>query len=259
MDELRILSAGVAAAATKDTVVKWNAQHPKIPAALDCGSSVDLIRRVLSGEPCDLLILADHAIIESMMMPKHADGYCIFAGNRMVVRTTKGNDINDDNWKEKLLSPSTTFTHKDPYGDPGGYRAVMTMQLADEYESGLSDKLFKHSGYIEAQRGQSAQNMPPHDYMFYYYTGALAAGAPFAELPPVMNLSDEKLLHVYAKASFAIDATTTVTGAPICHAMTIPCNASSPKHAHEFAQLFLQYGFAGKGFLPRSGKVGSWK
>jgi len=255
---LRILSAGVALLAATDTVAKWNAENPDFPAVLDSGGSVDLIRRVLGGEPCDLLILADSVIIEIMLMPEHADGYCVFAGNRMVLRATEDHNLNENNWKDKLLSPKTVFTHTDPFGDPGGYRAVMTMKLADEFEAGLSDKLLHHPGYAGLKRGQSARSLPPHDYMFYYYTGALAADVPFAVLPPVMDLSDEGLADAYAKVSFDISETITVSGAPIRHAMTVPCMAQNPPLAREFAELFLHYDFAGKGFLPRCGKVGSW-
>ncbi|MCL1912541.1 MAG: substrate-binding domain-containing protein [Eubacteriaceae bacterium] len=257
--ELRIFSAGVAAIAAIDTVSKWNAAHPDFPALLNIGGSVDLIRRVAGGEICDLLILADNTIIESMLMPVHADGYCVFAGNRMVLRASEGHAAQDQyaDWKEKLLLPSAVFSHSNPFADPGGYRALMTMMLADQYEEGLSARLFNHPGYIGMRRGFDTQNKPP-DYVFYYYTGALAEGVPFALLPAIMDLSDEKLVDIYAKVSFAIDENTTVAGTPICHAMTIPLNAHYPRQAGEFADLFLQYGFAEKGFLYRNKKVGSW-
>ena len=255
MKRLHVLSAGVAATAAKDTTSKWNAANPDFPAILDCGSSVDLINRVLCGEPCDILILADYIIIEKLMMPKYADGYYIFAGNSMVLRAAEGNDINDNNWAETLLNPKTIFTHNDPFGDPGGYRAVMTMKLADTYEPGLSAKLFDHPGYIGLELNKNENDKPPYNYMFYYYTGALASGLPFANLPATMNLSDESLSDIYAKASFKIDDKNTIIGTPICHAVTIPCNSQYPTQAREFTDMFLQYDFEEKGFLPRRGNT----
>jgi len=258
LKRLHILSAGVASDAARDTAAKWNAEYPDFPAVLDCGSSVDLIRRVLGGERCDLLILADNVIIEKMMMPKYADGYFVFAGNSMVIRAAKGKKINTNNWKDKLLSRESVFTHNDPFGDPGGYRAVMTIMLADQYESGLSAKILNHPGYIGMRRGTDTTEVSPYDYMFYYYTGALAAGASFAKLPATMDLSDDSLADVYSKVSFSIDENTTVIGSPICHAMTIPLGAQNPTQARMFADLFLQYDFIGKGFIQRSKKFGAW-
>jgi len=58
-DLLHVLSAGVAMNSVKKAVRVWNALHPELPAACVSGGSVDLIRAVQEGEPCDVLISAE--------------------------------------------------------------------------------------------------------------------------------------------------------------------------------------------------------
>lgn len=87
----------------------------------------DALRRLLAGERCDVFITADDTTIAPALMPSHDDGYITFAANRMVISAREGVSISSENWKEKLLAPDATFCHKNPYGDPSGYRGVMTL------------------------------------------------------------------------------------------------------------------------------------
>ena len=238
----------------KETADKWNALHPELPVIFTPGGSVDLVRDCIAGDPCDLLITADDANIRDMMMPKYADGYRIWAGNKMVV---SGEGINSANWEDKLLSVDATFKHHNPYGDPGGYRAVMAMLLADEYKPGLAERLMKHPGHIGMEKNPGPfGNMKEAKYEFGYYSGAKSSGRDFAELPSVMDLSDASLAATYAKVSFAVDDANTVTAAPIFHALTIPKTAAHKGAAKEFAKMFLAIDKAAAGFLPKEGVIG---
>lgn len=256
--ELKIFSAGVAGQLAAKTVEAWNARHPQTPAALTRGGSVDGIRRLLKGEEFDLLILADDGIIQSMMMPKYTDGYYIFAGNKMVVAAAEGREINSENWPEKLLAPEAKFMHMNPYGDPGGYRAVMAILLADQVQPGLSQKLMDHPGHIGMDPNLPAGERPKFDYMFTYYTAAKGRGMVFAELPREMDLSDDSLAELYATAEFQVDDDNRVKGSPIAHALTIPLAAKNRKLALEFADSFLANDFAAAHFSPRGRAVGQW-
>lgn len=252
--QLNIFSAGVAGKAVKDVISKWNKLYPEIPASLTIDGSVDLIRRCLSGEACDLLILADDKIIDQMMMPDHASGYVVFAGNRMIIAANEGYEISTENWKEKLLDPDATFDHHNPYADPGGYRSVMSMMLADNLENGLADKLLNHPGHFGM--GNDPENLPEIKYYFDYYTRAAGRGAMIAELPEIMNLSDDSLAKEYAKVSFAVDENNTVTATPINHAITIPKTAANLDPAREFTKLFLELDFESYGFVKRREVIG---
>jgi molybdate/tungstate transport system substrate-binding protein len=251
---LNVFCAGVSLKMVKDTAEKWNELHPELPVVVTPGGSVDIIRYCINGEACDLLISADDEIIQSMMMPEYADGYRIWASNKMVV---VGDDITSENWEEKLLAEDATFKHKDPYGDPGGYRAVMSILLADAYKPGLTDSLMNHPGHIGMKKAPGPfGNIQQAKYQFLYRSGAEMSGVNYAQLPDIMDLSNFDLADEYAKVSFAVDDKNTVTAAPIAHALTIPKAALHRDAAKEFAAMFLSIDKEAEGFLPRSGVVG---
>lgn len=246
---LNILTAGCAMGVVKDTVEKWNLEHPELQAGFRPGGSVDLVRDVKQSVPCDVIVSADNKLFDDMLIPEYADDYQIFAGNKIVIVQNGNKPISSDNWREMLLKPDTTFGHHNPFVDPGGYRAVMSILLADNVEEGLSEKLMNHKGHV----GMAKDFKGPldTDFIFYYYSGAKSKGKPFAELPAVMDLSDENLADVYAKAKFAVDDENVVTGAPICHAVAIPKASKNQKAAKEFVNLFLSSNFEKYDFLKR--------
>lgn len=252
---LHIKTAGVAMGIVQKAVKIWNAMHPELPAECKGGGSVDLINQVKDGALCDVLILADETIIESMLMPEYTSGYRIFAGNKMVILGLEKHSISSDNWKETLLSPDVTFGHFNPYGDPGGYRAVMSLLLADKVEDGLSAKLMNDPGHKGMDRDQP-HGQGPAMYTIGYYTMAVSKQIPFAELPAAMNLSDESLRETYATVHFDIDEKNSVTATPISHALTIMNDSKNKKAAQDFCRLFLNSDFQEAGFLKREGVYG---
>ncbi len=252
---LNILCAGVSLKLVKQTADIWNKMHPELPAVVTTGSSVDIIRDCISGYPCDLLVSADDSIIESMLMPDYVSGYRIWGGNKMVIC---GEGISPDNWIDRLLASGASFKHKDPYGDPGGYRAVMAMLLADKVEPGLSGRLMNHPGHIGMEKNPGPfGNMKPADYSFTYLSAAVSMGVDYTELPAVMDLSDPDLASEYAEVSFAVDKDNTVTATPIAHALAIPKTSLHLSSAAEFAELFLNIDKSKHGFLLREGTAGT--
>lgn len=247
---LHILHAGVAMKVVKDTVKKWNDMHPELPASARAGGSVNLIKDCLDGEPCDVLISADDLIMKEMLPPESLEGLKIWAGNRMVI-TGKG--INSENWKEKMLDQDIVFSHHDPYGDPGGYRAVMAMLLADKYEEGLTKKLMDHPGHqgMEHEVPFFMKKGKRPDFEFGYASGAISRGKDHAELPDIMNLGDQALAEEYAEAEFAVDENNTVKGSPISHGITVPATAMHKEAAEEFVKLFMETDFEKYGFMKR--------
>ncbi|HZK02418.1 MAG TPA: substrate-binding domain-containing protein [Anaerovoracaceae bacterium] len=251
---LHVSCAGVSMRLVDEIAIEWDKMHPELPAIVTPGGSVDLVRDCINNEPCDLLISADDAIIQSMMMPEYVDGYRIWAGNKMVV---VGEGITAKNWEEKLLAEDATFKHRSPYGDPSGYRAVMAMLLADAYKPGLAEQLMNHPGHIGMDKNPGPfGNIEQAQYEFFYYSGAKSSGRNFAELPAIMDLSDSNLAEEYAKVSFAVDDENIVTATPIAHALTIPKTALHKEKAKEFAKMFLEIDKEARGFLPKEGIEG---
>lgn len=253
---LFVYTAGCAMSLVADTAEKWNKLHPELPAMVKVGGSVDLVRAVVAGDPCDVIVSADDKLFQDMLVPKFANGYTVFAGNRMVIVPTGEKQIDSNNWKEILLNPNNTFGHHDPYGDPGGYRAVMAMLLADNIENGLAEKLMNHKGHIGMDKN-SKHNAEP-DFMFSYASGPISRNKPFASLPAVMDLSDDNLAETYSKVSFAVDNKNTVTATPIAHAVTMPKTANHKESAQEFIDMLLSAELEKYGFLPRYSEVGKF-
>lgn len=253
MKKLYILCAGSVEAQLKAAYQKFHEWHPDIKAIRETNGSVNCARKVIAGDPCDVIISADSALIEKMLMPEYAEGYQVFAGNSMVIAATgSGAEISADNWKDVLLNPKTTFGHYDPQADPCGYRAVMACMLADNFEAGLAQKLLEHPGRKVITPGQE-EPLPP--FIFTYRSSALKKRLPFAELPDAMNLSKKELNPLYAGAVIDLGETK-INGSAISYAFSIPLASSKKREAFVFLRYFLDAGPAGPGFTRKSGVVG---
>ncbi len=70
------------------------------------------------------------------------ESYIQFARNEIVLCYTGEskyrNKINQNNWYKILSKPDVKFAFGNPNADPGGYRAVMAVQLAEIYYENAS-------------------------------------------------------------------------------------------------------------------------
>ena len=221
------------------------------------GDAMQNIVAMMQGEPCDLLIVPDGALIASVLMPKWTDGYYAFAGNRMVLASTNVHkQIADDRVLAALTDANASFGYLDPTLDPEGYRAEMACLLADDVQAGLTAQLMEHPG----RRVLRGAREPMPDYLITYATHARALGMPFAELPDEMNLSVTSRNEAYARARVDISGTgeQVMRGAAITHALTIPFGAAEPRMAYVFANMFLESDFYSAGFLLHKKAQGHW-
>ena len=131
---------------------------------------------------------------------------------------------------------------------------AMKLILADKIEPGLSEKLINHPGHYGM--GNNHVELPEIKYCFDYFTRAASRSASIAELPEIMNLSNDNLAEEYSAVKFAVDADNTITATPINHALTIPATALNQTAAKEFAALFLETDFTKYGFIKRSALIG---
>ena len=116
--------------------------------------SVEAARRATIGkEPCDIYASADYMTIDALLKPVYADYSVLFAQSQMVLTyTTESRNaasIADPagpafapptsipraaaNWYTYLVQPGVKIAGSDPSADPGGYRALMVMQLAQSF------------------------------------------------------------------------------------------------------------------------------
>ena len=252
---LQVYTCGVCSAVSREIVRQWNEDHKDFQAELSMGGSVDLARKVKEGVPVDVVILADESNFSELLMPEFVDKYTVFAANSMVIAANEGYEISDEDWIEKLTAPDATFAHRDPYGDPCGYRSVMAMLLADRVQPGLSKKLMEHPGHLGMDKKVSFKDLPPYKYEFVYGSGAELSGRSFAHLPAIMNQSDESLRSEYAKVSFKCDENTEVVCTPIAHAIAMPKAALHKKEAKEFIEKYLSFDFKAAGFVEERREV----
>ena len=252
MQTLHVLHAGVVGPQIKETKERFQNRFPQVEVNACAAGSVDCARRALAGEPCDLLILADYRLIELLLCPQLCDSYRIFAGNRMILQATHGGDkLDKSNWLSILNDPGTKLGHFDPQADPGGYRALFCLQLADYVQPGLGRRLLESKN----RRVVDHAHVSEVDYLIYYYTAAKREEKPFVELPELMDLSSDDLANIYATAQVELADGKTVRGTPISHALTIPKSAKEPEVARDFVDEFLRCDFVAAGFLPRAGLV----
>jgi tungstate ABC transporter binding protein WtpA len=178
--------------------------------------------------------------------------------------------ITSENWYEVLNTPDVKYVISDPNTDPAGYRAVMSVQLAERIygvDTIFSSLLGSHSKMtrtfsdgkytIDVTKpspdgklviGTSGPNVitilkeGKADYAIEYSSVAIQNGLPYIELPVGMDLSTPEHANTYATVKVKrVSGTTTATetGTPIIYAVTVPKNARSPDLGLEFIKILI--------------------
>ena len=215
----------------------------------------------------DVLALADHAVIEDLLMPQYAKWYVVFARNRMVIAYTEhskyADEIGPDNWFEVLARPDVKFGRSDPNLDPAGYRTLMVWRLADlHYKRKVKGKsiyeALLHHPKQEVRPG-SVQLLPlleslDIDYAFEYQSVAMQHNLRFVKLPPQVDLGDERFADLYKRAKVEVTGKkpgerSVYVGMPILYAVTVPTVSEHPDLAVEFVKLLV--GEEGRKILKR--------
>lgn len=206
------------------------------------------------GRVPDLIALADREIFPALLMPRHVAWYVAFARNRMVLaytpRSRRANELTATSWPSILLAPTMETGHAEPGADPAGYRAVITMRLAELHYArpGLADSL---------RRNVPARNIRPRssdlvamlhagelDYAWMYESVARAAGLRSLALPKEIDLGSADRATSYRRASARVPGRTSrdsieVRGEPIVFALSMPFGAPHPALAERAAAFLL--------------------
>ncbi len=204
------------------------------------------------GRTASVLGVSDVRLVRDMLLPAYGDWVAAFATNAMALQYRPGapgaGEIARDNWWEVLSRDGVTVGHSDPAADPGGYRAVQTLQLgAREFEG---SRLYDDATY-RALRANStvptdteARLTAPLeagklDYVIYYRSLAATSGLPWIDLQPEVDLSvaTGRYARHYAGASVET-ATGTYVGAPIAYGLTVPDVAPAPEAGARWVEYF---------------------
>jgi molybdate/tungstate transport system substrate-binding protein len=226
--------------------------HPDIEIAQEAGGSATVIRKVTKEKrDCAVIGSADYKLIPRLMFPEFASWYVIFASDEIVIAFTErslySDEINTGNWYEILQRDGVKYGRTDPDQDPGGYRALLVWQLAEDYYMAphLFQKLYGALGDVMKPAGLlTALKSGEISYAFEYAAVAKRNNLHYITLPGQINLSDKQYDGLYSKASVSIRSgnsqeAITMTGEPIFYAVTIPNNFPDQELAVKWVEILL--------------------
>ena len=116
----------------------FEALHPGVDVQREAGGSTKMARMISEvGKPADIMASADYAVIDKILIPKHASWNIRFATNQLVLCYTDqsrfAGEVNGDTWTDVLGRDGVVWGHSDPNLDPCGYRSLMVLQLAEQF------------------------------------------------------------------------------------------------------------------------------
>lgn len=226
-----------------------------ITADLESAGSLETVRKITDLQRIpDVVALADRELFPQLLMPAHATWYVSFARNTMVLaftgRSRGAADMHGDRWTEVLQRPGVEVGRSDPDLDPGGYRAVIAMRLAERHYArrGLGDRLLAAAPTRNVRPKSSdlvaLLQAGELDYIWVYESVARAAGLRLLELPARVNLGVPADSVFYTLASVRVRGasardTIELRGEPIVFALGIPTRAPHPAVAERFVAWLL--------------------
>ena len=258
--ELIIFHAGSLTVPVDNLKTAFDEIYPDVEIKSEAGGSRSIARQVAElGKPADILMSADYAVINNLIIPDHADWNAIFAVNSMVIMYTDQSkyvdEINEDNWYEILVRDGVQYGHSEPDMDPCGYRSVLLFQLAENYyqKEDLNQALLDNCPQKNI-RPKSVELIAlletgVLDYAFEYESVAMQHQAmdsrfKYVKLPEAINLSSLEYIDEYARATIELSGaepgeTITTKGEPIVYSLTMPFNGENRDNAIAFLQFML--------------------
>jgi len=264
--------------------------RPDVDVEVEGHGSIQVIRQVTElGKKADLLMVADYSLIPLMMYnltesgsnQTFADWYVRFASNRIVLAYTNSskyaNEVNVTNWFSILQRPDVVFGFPNPMIDALGYRALMTIQLAEAYYgnstifynlvtknfdppiSSICDQenctivvpeVQQPKGNNVILRASSILLIPllefnTIDYCFLYLSSARQYGLQYIEFPDKFNLGNPQFDDLYGNVTVRFEHQRFGSvgldreGKTIYYGFTIPHNAIRLDLAIDFATFLL--------------------
>jgi molybdate/tungstate transport system substrate-binding protein len=265
--------------------------HPDIDLQVQGHGTIQVIRHVTElNYKIDVVLVADYSLIPRMMYPtkiqntnqSYADYYIRFATNTMVLAYTNNskyaNEVTSDNWPSILTRSNVKIGMANPQLDALGYRALMTIQLAQDYygnqelfhtlitsnlnppinsvpngrnytimvpeiQNPTSDKLTLRASEVDLIALLESGYL---DYCLLYLSNAKQYNFNYLQLPNEINLGSPQYQSNYERVQVVYDherfATVTLdrTGETIYYGLTIPANAPHPELAEKFIQFIIE-------------------
>jgi molybdate/tungstate transport system substrate-binding protein len=256
--DIIIFHAGSLSVPFKQLKEAYEKKNPGINILLEPAGSIVCARKITElKKPCDIIASADYFVINELLIPNYAKWSIRFATNEIVIayheKSRYGSEINVNNWIDILSKDDVIYSRSDPDSDPGGYRTVFTLMLAEKFynKPGLTSKFTtKNKDFIRPKEVDLVALIESNaiDYMFQYKSVAIQHGLKYVELPAEINLSDPSKTDNYKTVSLEVTGSTPgskmkVTGDYINYSIAVLENAPQKDAAIDF----LSFVFSGEG------------
>jgi len=253
--KLLVVHAGSLSIPFKEISKEFMKTYPEVEIMLESYGSRTAARQVSDlKREVDIVGSADSDVIRKLLYPEFAD-FCIdFTTNEMVLVYTENSkfkdEINSSNWYEVLMKEGVEYGHSNPNSDPCGYRAVLTIKLAENFyiKKGLYD-LFKSNIKKKNIRPKEVDLLAmieagELDYLFIYRSVAEQHKLKYLSLPPQINLASAEYSELYSQVSVEITGKKPgeiiiKKGAPMVYGITIPKSVKHKKLAVKFIEFIL--------------------
>ena len=254
--KLVVLHAGSLSVPFAAMEKNFEAMYPGVDMVRESGGSTRMARLISEkGRAADIMASADYKVIDSNLIPRHADWNIRFATNQLVLCYTDGSrhakEITEENWHEILGRKEVAWGHSDPNLDPCGYRSLMVLQLAEKFHGipGLYERLL-------ANRPQ--ENVRPKakelvkllkegelDYAWEYLSVAVQHNLSYLPLDDHINLGNYRYDPFYSQAEVKVTGKQpgkwkTKRGKSCTYGVTLLKNAPNPAAAKAFLAYLLQ-------------------
>lgn len=252
--ELIVFHAGSLSVPFKEIAAAFEKEYPGVKVVREAAGSRTCARKISDlHKPCDVMASADYAVIENLLIPRYADWCIRFVNNEMALvygdKSRRAAEINAANWHELLCDKNVAFGRSNPNLDPCGYRAVLTMKLAENHYhvEGLAARLLaKDTKHIRPKETDllALLGAGEIDYIFLYRSVAEQHGLKYLVLPDEINLKTPKHAALYSSVTVDISGkepgtTITTRGEPMIYGITIPASAPNRKAALAFVGFLL--------------------
>ncbi len=218
-----------------------------------------------------VIVVSDSDLIRKYLIPGNASWYANFAKNSVVICYTDKSryamEINRSNWYSVLARPEVSYAISNPDDDPTGYRALMSIALAERdsnnpeifesligSETGITAQHSNGITTIDVTKTVPATKKPviavnrsdlipllksgTVDYAFEYWSIARQNNLSFIDLPTKIDLSLASQNDVYRTVQVKRTSGTEV-GTQIVYGITVPAVATQPGDGIAFVQLVL--------------------
>jgi molybdate/tungstate transport system substrate-binding protein len=243
-----------------------------VPVDTHGGPSVGLANGIRDGKlAADVFASADAQVIESVMMGEGSGSVrwqLIFCRQRMALVYSPNSRFRVDleaaaagslPWYEAIQRPGFVLKRGDPRNDPGGYRGVLVLRLAELQTgiAGLADRIMQGADNEAQIAGGDFGPLLAGDVDAHitHSTSASRLGLPLVELPDEVSLGNPALAEWYRRVCYTNPHGQTFHGRPIAYGVTIPATARDRAGAVAFIRHLVSE--AGQTTLGRHGFQGT--